>query len=170
MNKLSPAHIFSALFIVIFQVLLLKNIQVAVLDRYVVSAFMYPLIIIILPFSMPRSIVLTIAFFIGMIIDVGYDSIGLHTSALVLTAFLRNFVLLLIEPRGGYGENTMSLSSYGLPWFLRYTAIMLGIHVFTYFSLDAFTFVFLGKIIINTLLSFGVSFLLVNLYTMIFRG
>ncbi len=170
MNKLSPAHIFSALFIVIIQILLLKNIQVAVLDRYVVSAFIYPLIIIILPYSMPRSIVLTIAFFIGMIVDVGYDSIGLHTSALLLTAFLRYFVLLLIEPRGGYSENTMSLVNYGMPWFLRYSAIMLTIHVFTYFSFDAFTFVFIGKILVNTLLSFSVSFLLVNLYSMIFRG
>jgi hypothetical protein len=170
MNKLSPAHIFSAFFIVVIQVLLLKNIQVAVLDRYVISAFIYPLIIIVLPYSMPRSIVLTIAFFVGIIVDVGYDSIGLHTSALVLTAFLRYFVLLLIEPRSGYGENAMSLVSSGMPWFLRYSAIMLAIHVFTYFSFDAFTFVFIGKILVNTLLSFAVSFLLVNLYSMIFRG
>ena len=170
MNKLSLAHIFSALFIVIFQVLLLKNIQVAVLDRYVVSAFMYPLIIIVLPFSTPRSIVLTVAFLLGLVIDISYDSIGLHTSALVFTAFLRHFVLLFVEPRGGYSENTLNLVNYGLPWFLRYSAIMLAIHVFTYFSLDAFTFIFIGKIIVNTFLSFGVSFLLVNLYIMVFRG
>ena len=170
MNKLSLTHIFSALFIVIFQILLLKNIQVAVLDKYVVSAFIYPLIILILPYSTPRSVVLTIAFFTGMIIDVSYDSIGLHTSALVLTAFLRHFVLLLIEPRGGYNENIMNLVSYGLPWFLKYSALIIAIHVFTYFSLDAFTFVFMGKVFVNTFLSFGVSFLLVNLYVMIFRG
>lgn len=169
MNKLSIAHIFSGLFIVIIQVLLLKNIQVAVLDRYVVSAFLYPLIIIILPYSIPRSIVLTVAFFIGMIVDLGYDSIGLHTSALVLTAFIRYFVLLLIEPRGGYSENTMNLISYGMPWFLRYSAIILAIHIFIFFSFDAFTFIFIGKILVNTLFSFAVSFLLVNLYSMIFR-
>lgn len=170
MNKLSPAHILSAFFIVILQVLLLKNIQVAVLDRYVISAFLYPLIIIVFPYSTPRSIVLTAAFLIGMIIDVSYDSIGLHTSALVFTAFLRHYVLQLIEPRGGYSENPMNLVSYGFPWFLRYSSIIIAIHIFTYFSLDAFTFIFIGKILVNTIFSFVVSLLLVNLYVMIFKG
>lgn len=169
MNKWNLSNIFSAIVIVVVQVFLLKNIQLVVLDKYVVSAFIYPLIIIAFPFSTPRPVVLTMAFFIGLIVDIAYDSIGLHTSAIVITAFLRSFVLILLQPRGGYGDKSIGLYSYGSIWYLRYTAILMAIHVFLYFSLDAFTFVFLWKIFVNTLLSFAVSYVMLLLYSMIFR-
>jgi len=170
MIKLSPAQILSTIFLLLIQILLLKNVQVGLLDRYVVSIFVYPLIIITLPLNFPRSFLTTAAFVIGLIIDLFYDSPGVHTGALVLTAFIRSYVLNLIEPRGGYGnDDTPSFSKYGVSWYLGYVATLLLIHIFTYFSLDAFTFVFLVKIVLNTIASFSASYVLIVLYSMVVR-
>jgi len=170
MIKLSPAQIFSGIFLLLIQILLLKNVQVGLFDQYVISVFVYPLIIITLPLSFPRSLLTTVAFFIGLFIDLFYDSPGVHTAALVLTAFVRSYILRFVEPRGGYGnDDAPNFSKYGTGWYLGFVATLLFIHIFAYFSLDAFTFIFLGKILMNTIISFMASYVLILLYSIIVR-
>jgi len=130
MIKLGPAHILSGILLLVLQIILFKNVQVGVLDRFVVSIFVYPLIIITFPLGLPRSLLMTIAFFIGLCIDLFYDSPGVHTAALVLMAFSRSYILGFIEPRGGYGnEDSPSISKYGnntiLSFCVSYILILL---------------------------------------------
>ena len=170
MIKLSPAHILSGILLLTLQIILFKNVQVGLFDRFVVSIFVYPLIIITLPLNFPRSLLTTVAFCIGLLIDLFYDSPGVHTAALVLMAFSRSYILGFIEPRGGYGnDESPSFSKYGVSWFLGYIAILLFIHILAYFSFDAFTFVFFVKIIMNTILSFCASYILILLYSIVVR-
>ena len=118
MNRLSLGQIISAVVILLVQVLLLKNIEIVVLDRYVISIIVYPIIIFFLPVSTRRSATIIAAFFIGLFIDVFYDSIGVHAATFVFTAFLRTFVLRILEPRLGYRSNeSITLSTYGSNWF-----------------------------------------------------
>ena len=121
--------------------------------------------IIFLPLETRRSVVIIGAFFVGLFIDLFYDSIGVHTAALVLTGFLRTPVLQLVEPRQGYRNGTtLSGKNYGLSWIMIFTAIMLLGHILAYYSIDAFTFVFFLKIIVSTILTFLVSYIIILLY------
>lgn len=169
MNRLNIGHIVTSVIIVLVQILLLKNIQIVVFDRFTLSVLIYPAVVVFLPVELRRSAVVLIAFFLGLFIDSFYDSPGVHTAALVLTGFFRGTILRLIEPRQGYRNNVaISPKAYGLSWFLYYLGVLLFVHIFTYFSLDAFTFVYIVKILVNTLMSFIVSYLIITLYKMIF--
>lgn len=158
------------LIILAIQLLLLLNFSFSIGDRYSLSIYLYPLIIILLPLSTSKSIILLIAFFIGLFIDYFYQAFGVHSASLVFLAFIRPYILNVLEPRGGYRtDNLPTTKFYGLGWFLSYSAILLFIHLFVFFSLDAFSLVFIEKIVVNTLLSFIASFIILNMYQLILR-
>jgi hypothetical protein len=166
-KNLTGQFIFGAL-ILLLQVLLLKNIQVALFDNFSFAILLYPLIIISLPLSFSKYGLLGLAFAIGLFVDMFYNSPGVHTSALVFTAYCRSFILRIIEPRGGYrADNIPSASNYGLSWYMSYAAVMLGIHILFYFSMDAFSFVYIIRILVNSLVSFILSYIAVILTQMI---
>ena len=159
-----------SIIILSIQIFLLLTFSIPVGSRYSLTIYIYPLIIILLPLSYSKSSLLLIAFIIGLIIDYFYQSIGVHSSSLVLIAFMRPYILSLLEPRGGYRtDNSPSSNNSGLSWFLMYGSIILFIHLLTYFSVDAFSFVFLDKIFINTIISFIASYLIINIYQFIIR-
>ena len=156
--------------LMVVQVLLLLNFTIPFGSNFSLTIYVYPLIIILMPLSTSRSAVLVLAFIIGLVIDYFYQTLGVHASALVLIAFLRPYILSLLEPRGGYrADNAPNSSNYGLSWFLSYSAIMLMIHLLTYFSIDAFSLLFIVKIIVNTVISFIASYLIICLYQLIVR-
>jgi len=165
MNRLYVSHAIQSLVVLIIQVMLLKNVQIPVLDRYTLTIIIYPMMIIYLPLETRRAFVIIGAFFVGLVIDVFYDTLGVHTAALVLTGFLRTPILQLIEPRQGYRNGTaLSGRNYGFTWVATYTAIMLLLHILTFFSIDAFTFVFFLKIMASTVLTFLASYIIIILY------
>ena len=153
------------------QFFILKNFAIPFLNEYVVTAFIYPLVIIILPIKTSKSFVVTLAFTLGLLTDFFYDSPGVHAASLVLIAYIRSFVLKILEPRGGYRtEDVPSIRNYGLSWFMTYAGILLFVHLFVYFSIDAFTFVYIDKIVVNTLLSFVVSYFLILFYQIFIKA
>lgn len=165
MNRLYSSHIVTSVIILIVQITLLKNIQIELFNRFTLSVIIYPAIILFLPVGVRRSIIIIAAFIIGLIIDGFYDSPGVHTATLVFTAFFRATILRILEPRQGYRDNLLPAPrSYGTSWFLSYLGILLFLHIFIYFSIDAFTYVFFLKIIVNTICSFVISYLLLVLY------
>jgi len=165
MNRLYVSHAIQSVIILLIQVLLLKNVQVPIIDRYILAIIIYPIVILFLPLEMRRSFVILTAFVVGLCVDIFYDTLGIHTAALVLTGFLRTPILQLIEPRQGYRNGvSMSARNYGFSWIATYTAIMMVIHIITFYSIDAFTFVFFLKIIVSSLLTFVVSYIIIMLY------
>jgi len=159
-----------------FRFVVLAAVQVLVLSRIGVGEewaryfqlLLYPLVILLLPVSLPSVIVLLISFVLGMCIDVPLGTLGIHTSALVLTAFARGLVLALLEPREGYQvDHSPTRAQFGFQWFLSYAAMLMGIHCFTFFAVETFTFVYLGEILLRALGSFGVSMILIVLYVII---
>jgi len=76
MNRLYVSHAIQSLVVLIIQVLLLKNVQIPVFDRYTIAIIIYPIIIIFLPLETRRSLVIIGAFFVGLLIDLFYDTIS----------------------------------------------------------------------------------------------
>ncbi len=140
------------------QVLVLKRITLWWDGFHYFQIFLYPLFVLLLPLRTPQQLVLFLAFVMGLSVDMFYDSAGLHASASVFMAAWRPFVLRQLEPRGGYNINfSPTKERMKMPWFLRYTSILIAIHLFFYFCVETFTFVYIGEILLKTICSFAIS-------------
>lgn len=170
MNRLALKNIGRFFFVLILQVLVFKSINLDYGILKNAGFFIYPLFILLMPLTIPRPVILLLAFAIGLSVDMFYDSIGIHAAASTFTAFARLYILRLLEPTQGY-KTTVSPSrhNFGFIWFATYASILMGIHLFVFYSIDAFTFVFIGDILIKTILSFIFSMFFILLHQMIVK-
>jgi hypothetical protein len=128
--------------------------------------FPYLFFLLLLPIATPKGLLLFIGFGYGLLVDVFFDSPGLHAAACTLLAFLRPQVIDFITPSGGYDEHTpISVHILGFKWILSYAIILVGAHHFLLFFLEAFTFLnfftTIFKVLFSTLLT-CVMFLLMQ--------
>lgn len=171
MNNDAFRHIIRGILILIVQVLILKRVSAG--SQWLWQhgdVFIYPLIILMLPLRMSRHYVTLLGFCVGLIIDMFYDTVGVHAFALTATAYARGLMLNFLEPRGGY---TLSMSptrhAMGINWLLIYTAILLFTHMFVFYVIEIFTFVYIGMILLKTLISFILSMITVTGYHLLFN-
>ena len=170
MNSVISANIIRFVILVLTQVLILKRIAFHFGEFAFIHFIVYPVIILLIPLNIPRPLLMGIGFITGMIVDIFYDSPGIHASACVFTAYIRQYVLSFIEPYEGYNVNlSPTIANMGISWFLTYSSILLGLHLFFYFSVEAFSFVFLFEIFMNTIFSLIASLGIVVLILMIFN-
>lgn len=163
-------YVFRFILVILFQVLVLNNLQVS---GYL-NPYIYIWYILVLPFETPGWALLLAAFLLGLGIDVfpqgisgNGASLGTHAAASVLIAFMRPTVLRWINPRDEYEKGTFPDSyHYGLLWFAGYTLIMTGIHHFFLFFLEDLSF----RDILRTLLRIVVSGLLTAFLILIWEG
>jgi len=156
------------LIIFLFQVLILKRVDINPGNSSYFHLMVYPLFILILPIRTPKGLVVTLGFFMGLMVDMFYDSPGVHASALCFTAFIRSFVLKVLESADGYTTSTIpSMKDFGMSEFIIYASILLGLHLLFYFSVEAFSFVYIGEILLRTIASFIVSIILLILIQII---
>ena len=169
MNNIVLTNVFRFLGLLLFQGLILRRIEFSTGVWSYIHVLIYPLFIILLPMRTPRTLLVFSSFAIGILVDLFYYSPGIHASAATFLGFIRPVVLSSLEPRGGYNVNfNPTRARFGNNWFLRYSTIMLLIHLFWYFSVEAFTFVFIGQILLNTLVSFVVSMFFIFVYMLVF--
>lgn len=145
----------------LLQVLLFKEFRFGWGTEDYVHIFVYPLFIILLPTNSPRWAQLILAFILGLMVDQFYNSPGVHASALVFTAFIRLIILRLMEPPEKYPLNgNISMATMSFNWFATYLGILLFIHLFFYFSVEAFSFKYFLIILIKTILSWLATFII----------
>ena len=170
MNNVILSSTIHAIVILVLQFLILKNFSFSVFDEYSFSIFFYPLIILILPLKTPKSIILVIAFSCGLLADVFYNSPGIHSFALVFMGFMRSHVLKFLEPRGGYRiDHPPIANNYGINWFMTYSSILIFLHILIFFMVDLFSFAYFDKIVLNSIMSFMVSYILVLFYQILIK-
>jgi rod shape-determining protein MreD len=149
--------------LILLQVLLFNNIQ---FSGYV-NPYVYIMLILLLPVEISPWLLLLISFFTGLTIDFFIATPGMHTSATVLSGFLRPYILRLISPRDGYEPGaTPSMEIYGFRWFLFYTVIIVFIHHFALFYLEVFRFADFSRTLLRVFLSslLSITFILLAEY------
>ena len=170
MNTVILANVYRFIGLSLIQGFVFQNIGNGWEDFPYLHIVVFPIFIFLLPMRIPRSLVLLLGFAIGMFVDILYDTLGLHASAAVFTAYIRPFVFKVLEPRGGYNVNlSPTVRHLGVSWYLQYTAILMLAHLFFYFSVEAFTFVYIGNILLKTIISFVTSMIFVIIYQVIFN-
>ncbi|SHM54250.1 rod shape-determining protein MreD [Cyclobacterium lianum] len=117
----------------LIQVFILKDL---VLFGYAFS-FLYVFFILGLPHEMPAIPIMLIGFFMGILIDLFYDSLGMHAASAVLLGFLRNPWIQVNTPTGGYDDNVPpTLLNMGMGWYLFYSIPLILIHHLLFFYID----------------------------------
>jgi rod shape-determining protein MreD len=155
--KINFFYILFAVFILIVQKMIFADGLLQVSGQYTVLIFLYPLIILALPITFDRPLSLVIAFFIGLMVDMLNDTLGMNAFALVFMTYIRSPIIQLLEPRQGFKSESTSLRSYGFGRAIAYLSVMLGIHILAYFSIDFFTLVLFKRIVFSTILSLAIS-------------
>ncbi len=152
-------YILIFILLVLFQVLLFNNIQ---FSGYI-NPYIYVLFILLLPVDIPAWLLLIISFFTGVIIDYFSGSPGIHSSATVLTGFIRLYVLRFISPRDGYESGASpSMQAYGFRWFLTYSVIIILVHHTALFYFEVFRLTDFFRTLLRVILSsmFSIIFIL----------
>lgn len=161
MSRTGILQFLSFFIYLIIQVVLMKNLVVFNTG----FCFLYIAFILFLPIETNTLVLMALGFALGFLVDIFYDSLGLHASTLVFMAYMRNFWLSRITPQGGYdaGEGP-TLAANGLQWFLVYTLPLIFVHHFALFFIEAGGFGLIGytllKVFVSTIFTLLIILLL----------
>jgi hypothetical protein len=134
MSRFSIIQAVSFFIYLFYQVLILKNIVLF----NTAFCFLYVAYLFFLPVESNPLFLMLVGFGMGIAIDAFYDSLGLHAFACVAVMYLRNYWLSAITPQGGYDSNdTPSIGSHGMQWFLVYTIPLVFLHHAILFYMEA---------------------------------
>jgi rod shape-determining protein MreD len=147
---------------------------VLIIDNIRLGNFIHPcvyvLYVMLLPFDSPKWRLMVNGFLIGFAVDLFNGTPGLNAAATVLMAYFRpNIISLTTRKSDIDGKTYPSVDEMGLQWFFVYSILLLIIHNFTLFMLEAFSFRLFGLVLLETLLSVIISSLVIVLVIYIFK-
>lgn len=163
-SKLVIVNILRWFLLLFIQVFLLRNMGFYDLS----TPFIYILFLLLLPFGIPNILLYILAFATGLTMDAFYDTLGVHTSACVMLAFVRISFISLSVTRDGFDEPEPTLGNMGFKWFAIYSFICIFSHHLVLFMLEAFTFTEISYTLLRCLLSGLFTFCLILLTESIF--
>lgn len=134
MSRLGIGQIISFFVYLALQVFIMKNVVLF----HTAFCFIYIAYLLLLPVESNPLVLMGIGFLMGFIIDIFYDSLGMHASASVLIMYLRNYWLNSITPQGGYDSNAVpTLAMNGIQWFSVYATPLVFLHHMILFFIEA---------------------------------
>lgn len=153
-----------------FQVVVLQQVP-ATVGIVLFNVLLYPLFIFFLPMQISRTAAVLLGFLMGMAVDLFYGSPGVHASAGAFSGYIRPIILGFFAPRGGFTNKEVIPSPhyFGKVRYMQAAGIFFLLHLFWYFSVEAFTFVYIGQITLKTLTAWGLSMLFVLFYGILFN-
>lgn len=141
--------------LLIAQVVVFNSLQFST----IIYMMIYPLFLLLMPFSLSAIAGMAIGFSYGIILDYFSNTFGLHASACIFIMYLRPTILSFIAPKNGYDPILIpSVRDMGYFWFLYYAGIMMFLHNFWFFLFEYFS---LSKFFLVLLKSFASVFLTV---------
>lgn len=124
---------------------LLVFLQIVVINNIDLSTFVNPYIYVVLILSLPYNtkswLVLVISFLLGMTMDTFSSMPGPHIAATVLMGYMRRFYLMFSTNKDDLETKIEpNFSSKGPIGYMVYVLLMVFLHHFVLFFLEAFTF------------------------------
>jgi len=137
MSKLIARYAILFILLMALQLLVLNNIK---LGGYI-NPYIYILFIMLLPFEIPGWMLLVLGFLTGLIMDAFSGTLGMHSTATLFIAFIRPTVLSNISTHDTADKKgAPSMNSNDIGWFIKYTLIIVFVHHFILFYIEAFSF------------------------------
>jgi len=146
-------------------------LQVLVLNEVLFSAyinpFLYVLLIISLPLKTPKWFLLSYAFLLGFSIDLFSGSLGFHSTATILIAFVKPFISKITIPHNILGDSDeITMEKVGSKSFITFSLFLILIHNSCLFTIEhlSFNLVLFGKILASS-----IATLIIVLITQLFQ-
>ena len=152
--------------------LLVIFLQVFVFNHIILWGYAIPLLGVMILFHTPlnagRIGNMLLAFFTGLVLDAFSNSPGVAAGAMTFTAFVQYSLLHAIVPKDAVEDAVPSMKLLGKYNYVFYIAILMAVHHFMYFLLEAFSFFnamdllirFLGSYALSMVLALSIEFLL----------
>jgi rod shape-determining protein MreD len=160
--------------IVLLQVLILDKITLRWWNEPsgfpIFIPYVYPLFILLLPFETPVWALLILGFILGTSVDAFMNTAGMHACATILIAYLRTNVLSALLPRNlsEYAGHGPSIRSMGWMPFLVYSAFLILLHHFVFFTIELWSFSNFGFLLLKVVASALTSMLFIIVYLLLF--
>ena len=148
-------------YIILFIVLILTQViicnNICLFNTAVPIIFIY--LIIRLPLTLNINIALTIAFLLGLTIDIFSNTHGMHALACTITAFLRKSIIKLYVPREeDISDGEPTIKSIGYTQYFKYLFTIVLFYCTIIFIIESCSFFnlirLLAQITTSTILSF----------------
>lgn len=162
-NRDIISTIASILWLVFLQTVLVRNFVLFDMS----FCYVYVAVMIFLPLEMTAIPLMFAGFFLGLVVDAFYDSIGIHAASCVLLAMVRPYIVKFVTPIGGY-ENIVSFRQLSIKWVASYAFLLIFIHHLCLFFLEVGGFHLFFTTLGKTLLSSIFTLVVVILYRLIF--
>ncbi|HWZ22400.1 MAG TPA: hypothetical protein VNW06_07075 [Cytophagaceae bacterium] len=144
------AYILYCILFFLLQILFFRNI---ILFGYALC-FVYIGYILMLPIAIKPIPLMLISLCFGLLMDSFFYTAGMNAFACVLIAYIRPYILNLLTPAGGYDASAeISISYMGFVWFIKYAALLIFIHHFLLFSMEAWNIKFIVGVFIRSIFS-----------------
>jgi len=131
------------------QVLLFNHLQIAWLGFPMV----YVLFLINLPAQLPRWGEMLIGFVVGLLMDVWFNSLGVHIAACVAISFLRPLLLGNLVQEIERVKDSVCSRSIGHVEYIKCAVILIVIHHFIVFALEAWSLQNWWIVLLQTIVS-----------------
>ena len=141
-------YFFLFIVVVFLQVTIGNNIHLL----GVAIPFLYIYFIIRLPLSLSVNWTLTLAFILGLVIDIFSNTPGMNALACTVVAFLRG---------EDYSESEPSIRNFGMSLFVRYVLTFSLCFCTLLFVIESFSFFDIGRLIVRVLASTILTFLVI---------
>lgn len=165
MNTLFTRNLVRFISLILIQVFFLQNVGYYNLS----TPFLYILFILLLPIKTPNWLLFILAFISGFSIDLFYDTLGLHTTACVVLAFVRIvFLSLTLQQERYEAGQTPSLAIMGFKWFFFYATTLTFFHHAILFLFETFRFSDFLYTLLRIILSLIFTLMLIFTYEYIF--
>lgn len=150
MNKIVSNNLLRFIILFFLQILILNKITFF----GCASPFLYVLFILMLPTNTNRMAMISMAFLMGLGIDIFNNMLGMHAFACTLMALCRILFGNRILTHGEKDDvDVPSIYSVSGQQFIAYMVVMLLIFCFTFFSLEIFEYGDFWRILLNTITS-----------------
>lgn len=152
MNSSIISNLLQALAYLLFQIFIGRKL--ILFD----SAFCFVYVGFLLSYSyeVGRVNFMLIAFVYGFVLDVFYDTLGMHTAACVLLAYLRPYLIKLLSARSNLDTDNLSeisIRELNFSWFFTYSLLLILVHHAALFTIEAATLKLLSLSLTKTLFS-----------------
>ena len=149
-NKNAIYNVIAALFLILLQIFVVRELNLWGIG----FCYIYTSILLLIPITFSKGYSLLIAFFLGLFVDVFYSTPGVNASASVMLAFLKPYVFKSIPTQANFEENDLiTPHNFGLINFIVFGFILLVIHHFLIFQLEAYSSEFIWASIYKSIVS-----------------
>jgi hypothetical protein len=156
--------------IYLLQVMVFKNMNVKVFDPYAAETLVFPLFLATLPTRTTPQLCILLGFLSGFLLDISYNTWGVHAASGAFAGYMRLFALRRIEPKGGFGSEIIpNIHSLGWRPFLIYYGLFLAVYLVFHYSMVMFTPYYLLDILVKSALSYLISMVFGVVLSLIMR-